>query len=34
MSILFGVLTVIGRVIAIGVFVGVVTINAKYLFER
>ena len=34
MSILFGVLTVIGRVIAIGVFVGVVTISAKYIFER
>ena len=34
MSILFGVLTVVGRVIAIGVFVGIITISAKYLFER
>ena len=34
MSILFEVLTVVGRVIAIGVFVGIVTISAKYLFER
>lgn len=34
MSILFGVLTVVGRVIAIGAFVGIVTISAKYLFER
>lgn len=34
MGILFGVLTVVGRAIAIGVFVGIVTISAKYLFER
>ena len=34
MSILFGVLTVVGRVIAIGVCVGIVTISAKDLFER
>ena len=34
MSILFGVLTVVVRVIAISVFVGIVTISAKYLFER
>ena len=34
MSILYGGLTGEGRVIAIGVFVGIVTISAKYLFER
>ena len=34
MSILFGVLTVVGRVIAVGVFVSIVTISAKYLFEK
>lgn len=34
MSILFGVLTVVGRVVEVGVFIGIVTVSAKYLFER